>query len=456
MSTKSTPGSFRCYEAALPDEPMFVILGRDPAGPATLHFWAQERIKQGKTKEIDDNARIGACLRESEEMAAWRKKIMDHAEETGEPPAWKLPRPRDEPGDRPVRMEPALGMPYSGYDNRLHTHRELMVSVGKELREIAHGLTEVYRNERLPGEMADFVTKLHGEIERLADAARMVKLSDTDPYAEFAKNLGQPVEHVWHEYDDPENEHPRKVLPLSFSRMAELLDYATAYGEFDENTPSGTQTVNPNASSPMNDMRRAAIWQLKRCMGILTKGAELPVADDRPAIPTVPVYVEGLFAVPNVDQPQTMEQIAETYREAAKHVNVGGVNLATSRDVTEIEQPELPPHRFAMFDKGKGWAYGRGLEINPTHIPAMLDRMEADGYTLVAALGSRADQVGMIFQRGPRYSGFELAHGFGGPTREELERRRESPSYDRFKAGEPLDSIRADDTLLDTGRGQQP
>ncbi|HAW11807.1 MAG TPA: aspartate decarboxylase, partial [Chloroflexi bacterium] len=31
MGTKNNPGKFDCYDDAHPDEPMFVLLGRDPA-----------------------------------------------------------------------------------------------------------------------------------------------------------------------------------------------------------------------------------------------------------------------------------------------------------------------------------------------------------------------------------------------------------------------------------------
>ncbi len=69
-------------------------------------------------------------------------------------------------------------------------------------------------------------------------------------------------------------------------------------------------------------------------------------------------------------------------------------------DVTAT--PDLPPHRFTMFTKAQGWAYGRGLEINPAHIPDMLDRMEADGWLLAGFIGEpSAAKVGMIFRRAP-------------------------------------------------------
>lgn len=462
MSTKNNPGAFRCFEAALPDEHIFTILARDPAGPATLRYWATERERLGKVETPDDRDRIDDARRDALLMEDWREKNLNP---TGEgTPSWKMVRINDEEGG-PIRVKPEniryVPAERDGTEAvRLNvewlTARTRDLVEGRMSREEYTNLIELACQS--PDRRRDFtgveeaedslLYRLEGVVHNLRDGRlpaphdlyRAVKkqvivhvenepapspwtyeciglgLSDLEAILQRLRGT-KPVEHDY--YPDPDGD-PVKVTPLSFTRMSELLDYATCYGEFDENTPNGTiSKYGERMSSPMNDIRRHAIWVMKRFMGIIPEGAEPPVAVNPP--------------------------VAETPR--------------TSRDVTEIETPEMPPHRFAMFDKGKGWAYGRGLEINPSHIPAMLDRMEADGYTLVAALGSQADKVGMIFQRGPRYTAFELAHGFGGPTREELERRRESPAFDRFKAGEPLDTIRADEPTggaCGMGRGQEP
>lgn len=36
MGTKNNPGAFDCYANAEPDEPMFVLLGRDKHAPAPV------------------------------------------------------------------------------------------------------------------------------------------------------------------------------------------------------------------------------------------------------------------------------------------------------------------------------------------------------------------------------------------------------------------------------------
>ena len=44
MGTKNNPGKFDCYEAAHPDEPMFVLLGRDPLAAHLVSIWAKVRM----------------------------------------------------------------------------------------------------------------------------------------------------------------------------------------------------------------------------------------------------------------------------------------------------------------------------------------------------------------------------------------------------------------------------
>ncbi len=45
MGTKNKPGKFDCYENAKPDEPMFIILGRDISGPGNVLFWCLQRAR---------------------------------------------------------------------------------------------------------------------------------------------------------------------------------------------------------------------------------------------------------------------------------------------------------------------------------------------------------------------------------------------------------------------------
>lgn len=43
MGTKNNPGKFDCYEKADPDEPMFVLLGRDPMAAHLVSIWSKLR-----------------------------------------------------------------------------------------------------------------------------------------------------------------------------------------------------------------------------------------------------------------------------------------------------------------------------------------------------------------------------------------------------------------------------
>lgn len=41
MGTKNNPGKFDCYDKAHDDEPIFVLLGRDPNAPLLIDMWAE-------------------------------------------------------------------------------------------------------------------------------------------------------------------------------------------------------------------------------------------------------------------------------------------------------------------------------------------------------------------------------------------------------------------------------
>lgn len=58
MGSKNNPGVFDCYANAEPDEPMFVLLGRDKHAPLLVNLWAYMRNADGEAP-----AKVGeACL----------------------------------------------------------------------------------------------------------------------------------------------------------------------------------------------------------------------------------------------------------------------------------------------------------------------------------------------------------------------------------------------------------
>lgn len=68
MGTKSTPGKFDCYQNAEPDEPMFVLLGRDRHAPTLVWLWAVLRELDQEDPEKVKEARE-CCLN----MMVWAK-----------------------------------------------------------------------------------------------------------------------------------------------------------------------------------------------------------------------------------------------------------------------------------------------------------------------------------------------------------------------------------------------
>lgn len=62
MGTKQNPGQFDCYNAAEPDEPMFVLLARDETAGALVTLWAALRI--------GDSATADECMRTLKHIAA--------------------------------------------------------------------------------------------------------------------------------------------------------------------------------------------------------------------------------------------------------------------------------------------------------------------------------------------------------------------------------------------------
>lgn len=69
MGTKNDPGQFDCYDAADPDEPMFVLLARDPDAPDMVRLWARKRQdRDGRTAKV---AEAFAC---ADAMEAYRRE----------------------------------------------------------------------------------------------------------------------------------------------------------------------------------------------------------------------------------------------------------------------------------------------------------------------------------------------------------------------------------------------
>lgn len=61
MGTKTKPGKFDCYAQARVDEPMFVLLGRDPTAGLLVKLWTEIRAEMGRTEDAQiDEARLAS------------------------------------------------------------------------------------------------------------------------------------------------------------------------------------------------------------------------------------------------------------------------------------------------------------------------------------------------------------------------------------------------------------
>lgn len=72
MGSKNNPGKWDCYANAEPDEPMFVLLGRDPTAALVVEFWhdlKQIMREQGQSESSDEKlAEARTC---ASAMRAW-------------------------------------------------------------------------------------------------------------------------------------------------------------------------------------------------------------------------------------------------------------------------------------------------------------------------------------------------------------------------------------------------
>lgn len=75
MGTKNNPGTFDCYANAEPDEPMFILLGRDEDAAKAVREWAGSRTRKITTglKPESDRAMIKEAYECADAMDAYRR-----------------------------------------------------------------------------------------------------------------------------------------------------------------------------------------------------------------------------------------------------------------------------------------------------------------------------------------------------------------------------------------------
>lgn len=69
MATKNNPGVYDCYANAEPDEPLFVLLGRDKHASILVRLWAEMRAIDG-----EDEAKVKEALACAEAMELFREE----------------------------------------------------------------------------------------------------------------------------------------------------------------------------------------------------------------------------------------------------------------------------------------------------------------------------------------------------------------------------------------------
>lgn len=91
MGTKNNPGKFDCYKAALPDEPMFVLLARDEEAPAHVRNWARARANMIAVGTLPPEDILGVleALELADTMERWRRRNTDKAPWRAPPASFK-------------------------------------------------------------------------------------------------------------------------------------------------------------------------------------------------------------------------------------------------------------------------------------------------------------------------------------------------------------------------------
>jgi hypothetical protein len=72
VGTKNQPGKFDCYSKLEPDEPHFVLMGRDSVGWITVLFWClMRKAADFETSTIRDAEKLGEAQQCALAMRRW-------------------------------------------------------------------------------------------------------------------------------------------------------------------------------------------------------------------------------------------------------------------------------------------------------------------------------------------------------------------------------------------------
>jgi hypothetical protein len=75
MGTKENPGKFDYHDKALPDEPTFTLLARDPDFAELVQLWATKRMARIRCGDAptQDTVKVDEALSCASDGAMWRR-----------------------------------------------------------------------------------------------------------------------------------------------------------------------------------------------------------------------------------------------------------------------------------------------------------------------------------------------------------------------------------------------
>lgn len=84
MGTKKNPAKYDCYANADPNEPMFILLGRDFGAPVLIEKWALKRENDGEDPAIVAEARECATA-----MRTWQTELVTVCDKCLQASCWQ-------------------------------------------------------------------------------------------------------------------------------------------------------------------------------------------------------------------------------------------------------------------------------------------------------------------------------------------------------------------------------
>lgn len=84
MGTKKNPAKYDCYANADPNEPMFILLGRDVGAHVLVEAWADAREQKGEDPAVVAEARACATA-----MKAWHTELVTVCDSCFQASCWQ-------------------------------------------------------------------------------------------------------------------------------------------------------------------------------------------------------------------------------------------------------------------------------------------------------------------------------------------------------------------------------